>query len=112
MNVKMTKDSYFEMCELFGTVPIDDEIPIEMEDFPEEVQQAISVYYRLRDEWDSMSGTYLGKSYSGISDIFDILEIDQKDRKNFLDWFAILDSVRSKCYNAQKEQLNATSKTP
>jgi len=98
----MTKEAYFDMCEMLGSEPIEEEIPIEMDDFPTEVQEAIGVYYRLRDEWDSMSGTYMGKSYVGLLDILDILEIPQEDRKLTLDWISIMDNVRAKSIRDSK----------
>lgn len=98
----MTKDAYFDMCEMLGSEPIEEEIPVERGDFPVEVQEAIEVYYRLRDEWDTMSGTYMGKSYVGLRDILDIMEIPQEDRKWTLDWISIMDSVRAKSIKDSK----------
>lgn len=102
MSAKMTKETYFEMCEALGTEPIEAEIPIEMDDFPDEVQEAVNVYYKLRDDWDTMNGVYMGKSYVGLSDILDILEIPKEDRKYVLDWIGIMDAARSKMLEAQR----------
>lgn len=101
-SVSMTKDAYFEMCEALGSEPIDEEIPIEQSDFPLEVQEAIDIYYRLRDEWDSMSGTYLGKSFAGFGDILDIMEIPKGDRKLLLEWITVMDAARSKAIRESK----------
>jgi hypothetical protein len=102
MSAKMTKDLYFEMCAALGTEPNESEIPVEIDDFPEEVQEAINVYYKLRDEWDTMNGVYMGKSYTGLSDILDILEIPKQDRKYVLEWVSIMDAARSKMLEAQR----------
>lgn len=102
MSVSMTKEQYFEMCEALGTEPDEDEVPVETEDFPDLVQQAISVYFMLRDEWDPFGGNYMGKSLVGLSDIFDILEIEKADRKYVLEWISIMDKTRSKIISAQK----------
>lgn len=102
MNAKMTKDTYFEMCEALGTEPVESEIPVEIEDFPLEVQDAVNIYFRLRDEWDTMNGIYMGKSYAGLRDILDIYEIDHAERKYFLDWLSIMDSARSKAIELSK----------
>jgi hypothetical protein len=110
MNVGMTKEQYFEMCEQLGTEPLEDEIPMEVEDFPDEVQQAIVVYYRLRDEWDTMNGIYLGKSYTGLGEILDIFEVEKEDRKLFLEWLSILDDARGKAIEASKPK--SKDKTP
>lgn len=66
------------MCEMLGTEPIEEEIPVDFFDLPEEVQSALLLYDKLQDSWDYMSGRYLGKQYSGISDILDISEVDDK----------------------------------
>ena len=98
----MTKDMYFEMCEQLGNDPIDSEVPVETEDFPDEIQQALDIYFWLRDEWDSMSGTYMGKSFAGLGDILDIYGIEKADRAHILDWIFTMDRIRSKCIELAK----------
>lgn len=107
MSAKMTKELYFEMCEALGSEPVESEIPIEIDDFPEEVQEAINVYYKLRDEWDTMNGVYMGKSYTGLRDILDILEIPTQDRKYVLEWVSTMDAARSKMLEAQRPKQPA-----
>ena len=102
MSVNMTKDVYYEMCEALGSEPIEEEIPIEMEDFPIEAQEAINVYFRLKDDWDTMNGVYMGKSYMGLIDIMNIMEIPKEDRKYLLEWIGIMDTARSKAIKAAK----------
>lgn len=101
-SVSMTKDAYFEMCEALGSEPIEEEIPVEQGDFPIEVQEAIDVYYRMRDEWDTMSGTYLGKSFAGFQDVLDIMDIPKGDRRWIMDWIAVMDAARSKAIKDAK----------
>lgn len=102
----MTKELYFEMCEQLGTEPVDSEIPVEPQDFPDEIQQALDIYYRLRDEWDSMSGTYMGKSFAGLIDIFDIYGIEKAERAHALDWVFTMDRIRSECIELAKPNKN------
>ena len=106
----MTKEAYFEMCEALGSTPIEEEIPVEMDDFPLEVQIAIHVYNKLRDEWEGMSGTYMGKSLVGLKDILDIYEIPFEDRRFLLDWINVMDAERSKAFNAMKSNRDVKSK--
>ena len=80
-NIGMTKDQYFEMCEMLGSEPKESEIPIEFEDFPIEMQQAFSAYKMLRDEWDGFNGVYLGKSLIGIGEVLTATEIDPEDQE-------------------------------
>lgn len=92
----MTKDTYFEMCEALGSEPIESEIPVEYEDLYVDVQEALGIYSKLKDEWDTMNGNYLGKSYAGILDIFTILGVPEEDRKTIFDLIGIIDTHRSK----------------
>ena len=97
--VGMTKEAYYEMCEALGSEPIEEETPVEVADFPPEVQLVIMMYNKLRDEWDYMGGNYIGKSLVGLRDIFDMFEIPIQDRKLLLGWISIIDSTRSKVYS-------------
>ncbi len=92
----MTKDTYLDMCEALGSDPIEDEIPVDYEDFHYDVQEALSVYHKLRDEWDTMNGNYMGKSYAGLLDIFTILEVPLEDHKTLYNLIGIIDTHRSK----------------
>lgn len=101
-SVAMSKEAYFEMCEMLGSEPKEDEIPVEFDDFPFEAQQALNVYRMLRDEWDAMSGTYLGKSFIGITEIMDATEVDHVDRKLIIMLIRMIDSVRTEQINSKK----------
>lgn len=108
-NVGMTKDQYFEMCEALGTEPIDSEVPVELDDFPIEVQQAFAVYRMLRDEWDSMSGIYLGKTLIGITEVLHATDIDPEDNKFIISLVRLIDQVRAKEINSKKSNEKPTS---
>ena len=99
----MTKDAYFEMCEALGNEPLESEVPVDFEDFPLEVQQAFNAYKMLRDEWDTMSGSYLGKSLIGIKDILEATEIDVSEHKLVIMLIRIIDNVRSEEINNKKK---------
>ena len=92
----MTKEAYFEMCEMLGNEPLLEEIPVDYEDLYTDVQQALSIYQKLRDEWDTMNGTYLGKNYSGILDIFTLIDVPVEDKKTMFELIGIIDRHRSK----------------
>ena len=98
----MSKDAYFEMCEMLGSEPIEEEIPVDFSDLPVTAQQAFGIYSKLRDEWDYMNGTYLGKSYAGILDILTLLEVPVEDRKTMFELITIIDEHRSKAIAANK----------
>ena len=44
----MTKAQYFEMCEMLGNELVEADIPVELEDMYDEVQEAFSVYGMLQ----------------------------------------------------------------
>lgn len=108
-NVGMTKDQYFEMCEALGTEPLESEIPVELDDFPIEVQQAFNVYRMLRDEWDTMSGIYLGKSLIGITEVLSATEIDPEDTKFITLLVRNIDQVRAQEINSKKANTKPAS---
>ncbi len=91
----MTKATYFEICEALNSEPIDSEIPVELDDLLIDVQEALGIYNKLRDEWDTMNGGYLGKNYAGITDIFEMLEIPKEDRRTMYDLIGIIDKHRA-----------------
>lgn len=90
----MSKEQYYEMCEALGNEPVEEEIPVELEDFFPEVQLLISIYSILRDEWEFIGGNYLGKNLNGILDLFDVYEVDQADKRLYLQIIHILDTTR------------------
>ena len=103
MSLGMTKEAYFEMCEMMNSEPVESEIPVEFEDFPLEVQQAFNAYRMLRDEWDTMNGNYLGKSLIGIKDVLEATEIEQSEQKFIVMLIRMIDSVRSDEINNKKK---------
>jgi hypothetical protein len=94
----MTRTQYFEMCEMLGTQPVDSEIPIEYEDFPLEVQQAFS-----------FNGIYLGKSFIGLTEVLDYMEIDHSDRKLIVQLIKVIDTIRSNEIIKTREQKPASN---
>lgn len=88
------------MCELLGTQPLDEEIPVEYSDLYEQVQETIIVYNMLQDNWDTMNGIYLGKHLTSIDDILNIAKID--DKYTCFKIIQILDNLRAKILNNKK----------
>lgn len=103
----MTKQAYFDMCEMLGSEPIESEIPVEYEDFPIEVQQAFAVYKMLRDEWDTIGGNYLGKSLIGVKDVLEATEIEPDEQKFIVMLVRMIDEVRSDEINKLKNEKPA-----
>lgn len=75
-----------------GTEPIPEEIPVSLGSLPEDLQLAFSLYYKLPDRWEGMSGTYMGKDLSCFKAIADILEVE--NIKISLDFVLLIDGAR------------------
>lgn len=98
----MTKEQYFEMCEMLCSEPVEDEIPIEIADLPFEAQIAYSLYVSLNDNWEGMSGSYLGKQLQGIGEVMDIMGIE--DKKATLEIVFLFDACRKEYFASMQQQ--------
>ena len=94
------------MCEALGSEPVESEIPVDFGDLLIDVQEAMGIYYKLRDEWDTMNGNYMGKSYAGLLDIFNIMEVPVEDHKTIFNLIGIIDMHRSKALADAKPKTN------
>jgi hypothetical protein len=65
------------MCEQLEKEPDPDEIPPDLEDFPEEVQQAILTFGKLGDRIVADIG-YLGKDFTSLPLHMELLDLDNK----------------------------------
>jgi hypothetical protein len=102
----MTKDAYFEMCETMGHEPLEEEIPVEVADFPDLVQQCFVIYNILTDSWDSMGGGYMGKDYGLVFNLFKVYHITESEEVLLcLDFLQHMDGVRQKLI-AEKIKAN------
>jgi hypothetical protein len=108
----MTKEQYFELCEALGTQPKEEEIPIEISDFPLFVQESIRIFNHLPDRWDSFSGTYFGKDYSILPFLIGLFEVD--DVPTLFLFITVAEATLSEVYSAEikmkrkaKEQANS-----
>ena len=103
-DVSMTKQMYFEMCEAVGSEPIASEIPVEMEDFPAEIQEVFSIYFLLADVWDGMNGTYQGKNTVIIFELLNLYKIDREDQLVYLTFIRAMDNIRKRLINEKAKQ--------
>ena len=53
-------------------------MPLDASDFPVEVQVAFFIFTLLEDNWDGMSGTYLGKFWGNLQYLFELHEVEEK----------------------------------
>ena len=73
---KFDVDKYLLICEQLGQEPDPTKMPLELSDFPEEVQVAFFIFGLLPDHYEGMSGTYMGKYWEGLEHYFKIYEIE------------------------------------
>tara|TARA_Y100000814_G_scaffold275572_1_gene235082 strand:- start:587 stop:883 length:297 start_codon:yes stop_codon:yes gene_type:complete len=65
-------------------------MPLETSAFPEELQLAFFIYGFLSDDWDGMSGNYMGKKWIEVDSLFEIYDI--QDRRETMFWMKLWDS--------------------
>lgn len=106
--VSMTKEHYFEMCEALGSTPVEEEIPIEIADLPEEVRSALRMWQSLPDDVDYFNGNYYGKKIYLYKNIFELYQIPVEDYLSYYNWLTIINNLKVKQVQSKKTK----SETP
>lgn len=96
------------MAEQMGWTDFDDE-PLEPGDLPISAQQALILMNVLPDKVEGMSGVWLGKEYSGLSDIMTIYQMI--DWKETFEMLQVCIEEYSKYYDEQRKQAERRSKS-
>ena len=52
-------------------------MPPTLDGLPDEVQVAFFIYGLMPDVWDGASGTYMGKNWSPLRDLYKIYEVEE-----------------------------------
>ena len=92
-----------------GWEPREEEMPIDPSELDIECQYALLVLNALPDLWDGMSGSWLGKDYSGLSAIFDIYEIE--DKKTTFELLKIAEDELGKYYSQKRKEQESLAKS-
>ena len=82
-------------------------MPPEIGDFPLEVQQAFLVHSVLPDNWDGMSGAYMGKDLSALGEVLNIYDIE--DKRTVFFYLSHIGRVSS---NSINEEVQRRQKQP
>jgi|TARA_R110000823_G_scaffold11358_1_gene38761 hypothetical protein len=92
------------ICHQLGEEPDPDKMPLEISDFPSEIQVAFFIFGFLEDNWDGMSGSYMGKNWNNIEYLFNLYNIDEPRTLLYLMklWEGIL--VAHRADKAQRKQ--------
>lgn len=106
----MTKETYFEMCEVLGSIPKEDEIPIEYEDLPPEAHTAFAVYDMLKDDWDYFNGNYFGKVFTGITEVFTILDLPRNEWREIHEIVVMIDKIKTEIIQSKKKSVPSSPK--
>jgi hypothetical protein len=75
---KVSRETYFNLCEQLGKEPDPDEIPPDIDDFPEDVKNAIITFGKLGDRIVADVG-YIGKDYTSLPIHMSLLHLYNKD---------------------------------
>ena len=110
-SVGMTRALYFEMCEAIGSTPIEEEIPIELEDLSTEIRTILDLYRQLEDRFSEFSGSYMGKSYIGFPPLHEMFCPDL-DKVFCLSILRYIDSLRLEESIAKNKQRTNQKKKP
>jgi hypothetical protein len=95
----MTRDRYLKMCEQLDKEPDLDEIPPDIEDFPEIAIQAMNIFGSLGDRIYPDIG-YMGKDFTNLNQYIEIYGI--KDKELLLE---ILIYLESRAIKTSQEHL-------
>jgi hypothetical protein len=88
-----------------GTEAKDEDMPIDLGDFPPYFQYIFTIYNMLPDKWEGMSGTYMGKDYGILPFLFDLENIDDlKLKRDMFRLIVVIDQRATKFYAEKQKQ--------
>jgi hypothetical protein len=96
------------MCEQMGWEPKEEDMPIDPSTLSLEAQQALIMLNVLPDKWEGMSGSWLGKDYSGLGTILDIYDV--QDKRAVFELLQSGEAELGKYYEQKKKQQESLSK--
>ena len=104
----MNLEQYLDMCEQMGWEPKEEDLPIEIESLSYNAQCALVLFNSLPDIVEGMSGTWMGKNYSGLIDIMNIFSMDNK--KEVFNLLKVAEGEASKYYAEKQKQQESLNK--
>jgi hypothetical protein len=91
-----------------GWEPSDEELPVDPAYLDMPVQYALILLNVLPDKWEGMSGSWMGKDYSGLSAIMDIYEIE--DRREVFELLKVAEDELGKHYRQKQKEQESLAK--
>ena len=97
--------------ERLGREPDPEKAPLEIQDFPPEVQYAFLIHSLMPDRWDGMNGVYMGKDWAALGSLLDIFKIDNKQET--VHFIKYIEHYNTRQINdkAEKQRKSAEIKT-
>ena len=80
------------MCEMMGSEPLEEEMPLERQDLALETQLVLNMYDKMPAKWEGMSGTYLGKDLLLLPALCKEFKINKYTRRYAWNIIPIIDS--------------------
>ena len=90
------------MCDQTGVEPNKDDMPPTAADYPFEVQVAFLLHDYLPENWDGMSGSYLGKDYSALEMLLKAHEVE--DVKTCIYFIKLIDGYNIRKINLEQDK--------
>lgn len=91
-----------------GWEPDENQLPVDPSTLSLEAQQALILLNSLPDNWEGMSGSWMGKDYSGLSAIMDIYEME--NRRSVFELLQICEQELGKFYAEKQKQQESMDK--
>jgi len=104
-NLGITKEKYFEICEVTNSEVEPDKIPIDFSDLLIDTQVAMAIVQMLPDKWDGASGSYQGKDLSILPFLVEVYEIENK-----LDIVSLITIIINKSSVITNDKINRQAK--
>jgi hypothetical protein len=96
------------MCEQMGWEPAEEELPLDPAYLDVNAQLALILLNVLPDKWEGMSGSWMGKDYSGLSAIMDIYDIE--DKREVFELLQIAEDELGKYYRQKQKEQESLAK--
>jgi len=99
------------MCELLGSTPKEEEIPITREDLNTDTQLALHIYDKLQANWEGFSGTYLGKDLSLVPTLIKHYEFDKALESYIWEIIPYIDNLVAEDISEKSKRRNKSKTT-
>lgn len=86
-----------------GIEPTFENTPLDISDFPPDIQVAFFAYDLLTDRYSGMDNTWVGKDWTGLMEVFELLDIEPP-YEHLLVAMRVYEQTKLKLYFDKKER--------